>query len=52
VESLQQLRPASGAADANVERDEGFRQYASPAYSVTRSPTLPNPADDLADAIS
>jgi hypothetical protein len=52
VDSLQQLRAASGAADANFERDEGDRHSASSPYSVPRSPVLPNPADNLADATS
>jgi hypothetical protein len=48
VDSIQQLRAAGGAADANVERDEGDRHRASSAYSVPRSPILPN-TDMLAE---
>jgi hypothetical protein len=52
VNSLQLLGAAGGAADANVERDEGDRHRASSVYSVPRPPVLPNPADNLADATS
>jgi hypothetical protein len=52
VDSLQQFCSAGGAADANVEHDEGDGQRASSGYTVPRSPVLPNPADNLADATS
>jgi hypothetical protein len=52
VDSLRQLRPASGAADANVELDEVDRHHASYSHSVPRSPALSNPADNLANATS
>jgi hypothetical protein len=52
VVSLQQLRPAGGAAEANVERDGGDRRRASSPYSVPLSPALSDPADNLAYATS